>query len=78
MKHGRFKHEPVCPRCKKMLDGWTSPEQEIPSKGDVTVCAYCKAVLTFTSEMKLELASAETVMEVTLELSRIQNAIKKF
>lgn len=79
MRSGRIKDAPVCPMCKKILDGWTATDEEGntgPVEGDVTVCIYCQAVLQF-KDLGLVLASAEVVAEMSYEVSRIQGAIKR-
>ncbi len=80
MRSGFIKDAPACPRCKKILDGWTATEEAGntgPAEGDVTVCAYCQAVLQYDG-LGLILAPAEVVVEVSYEVSRIQNAIKRY
>lgn len=79
MRSGRIKDAPVCPMCKKILDGWTATEEEGntgPAEGDVTVCLYCQAVLQYNG-LELILAPAEVVAEMSYEVSKIQNAIKR-
>jgi hypothetical protein len=41
-------NEPRCPRCGEVLDAATSLEGDsVPTVGDVSVCAYCSALLMF-------------------------------
>jgi hypothetical protein len=46
---------PTCPCCLKVLDGATGPAGERPKAGDLTVCAYCTAVLAYTEGLGLRI-----------------------
>lgn len=64
-----------CPLCTTVLDGATGisldgPERPQPKAGDVTVCAYCSAVLAFTVD-GLRQATAADLTQVDPELLRI-------
>lgn len=54
-----------CPTCGRKLDGVTSinrPNEPVaPTAGDVTVCAYCGAVLRFTAALGFETVSDDEV-----------------
>lgn len=78
LRSGKLKNTPHCPACKTGLDGWTEVEPgESPRVDDVTVCVYCSSVLQYTEGFGLKLAPAEVIAEVTLPLSRAQNALRK-
>lgn len=70
-----------CPLCKRTLSASTNPYgNDSPSKGALTICLYCAAVLVFDSETTVhaitqaeELALPDDVRE---KLSTIQAAIK--
>ena len=49
-----------CPTCGTRLTGTTdiTPENARPKPGDLSVCVYCGAILTFTATMTLRLLSA--------------------
>ena len=77
---GFLENVPRCPRCGKTLDGWSIGSDDSktkPQAGDLTVCIYCSAVLQFTEVMELIMAPAEAILEVTFELSKMQNVVKK-
>ena len=79
MKSGYLKGSPTCPRCNTLIKGWMATNETGeggPREGDVTVCIYCQAVLQVKNSGYI-LAPAEVVIEVTYELSRIQNIIKE-
>lgn len=47
---------PHCPECGQKLDGATAIDCEAtPKPGDITMCAYCCAFLTYTDDMALRL-----------------------
>jgi hypothetical protein len=44
--------EPRCPKCQRVIDAATSIEGEYePRVGDVSVCAYCSALLEFVEPL---------------------------
>ena len=51
-------HAPPCPSCTAPLSGAFSFEGATPSRGDLTVCIYCRAVLAFTHELQLRAVDA--------------------
>lgn len=38
-----------CPNCNRKLDAHSSKTGERPIPGDISVCAYCREALAFTS-----------------------------
>lgn len=66
----------LCPRCGQLLDAATDAtlEGKYPSPGDFSVCLKCAAVLVFTDNFKLRLATSlelatfpkETVTELRM------------
>lgn len=53
---GKLSHQPKCPNCGKLLDGFTamSDPGTVPTPGSVTVCAYCAVPLEFTEGLNLQ------------------------
>lgn len=76
---------PRCPKCAKILDGWSSVGHEnMPKDGDVTLCAYCRTLLTFritngvASFQYLLPSEFEALPRSTrMELRRAQHAIEQ-
>ena len=76
---GQLKNtEARCPSCDKKVDGYKSVDhEEQPKPGDVTICVYCRSVLSFTEDMGLAMASAEDMQACgLLEISRGQQQAK--
>ena len=51
-----YRHDPLqCPRCERSLDGSmnTKPGGGGPGPDDLTVCAYCAAVLRYGAGLRL-------------------------
>lgn len=47
-----------CPKCARVLDGASGlSDSQPPAEGDVTVCLYCGAMLTFGAELALRVLS---------------------
>lgn len=68
----------ACPQCNANLNAWGSiSHDDKPRSGDITVCVYCAEVLEFTdNDLNVISASAEALTDVTLELSKVQRAIR--
>ena len=79
MKSGKI-DKCLCPSCKNKLDGFTSVDHKSrPSEGDVTVCCYCSSVLTFGSNLILELAEADHLQKVDfINLGKAHKMAKAF
>ena len=53
-KGGRIKSNPQCPTCKRIVNGFSSLDQEhSPTEGDYTICAYCLEFNVFTDNLGL-------------------------
>jgi len=51
-----------CPNCSRELDGATDPFGDaVPKEGDATVCIYCKTILVFGKDLKLEMPNLEQI-----------------
>jgi hypothetical protein len=48
---------PHCPKCDKLLDGYTDTQSEgqVPKAGDMTICAYCHTIAIFEDFTTLRL-----------------------
>lgn len=80
MKSGLLESKPHCPRCKELIDGFTSVDHDhAPKAGDVSICCYCSAVLQFNDDMRFKLAAPDVIEECSLlEISRGQRRAKEF
>jgi hypothetical protein len=68
VKTSYLPQRPVCPSCSAKLDGVTDFEGDaVPSEGDITVCAYCQAVLVFGRELALRVACASDLESLDAE-----------
>lgn len=70
----------VCPLCSKVLDGQTPlTGKGAPVPGDFSLCFYCGAMLRFTAELGVRLATAaerdELGFEQLVTMMRAQRAI---
>ncbi len=56
----------VCPACDKRLDAATAGDGSdvLPKPGDVSLCIECGQILRFTSDMSLEIAPDEVLVEI--------------
>jgi hypothetical protein len=60
----------TCPSCAATLDGATNVlGEQPPGQGDVTVCAYCHAVLAFRDDLSLRPATE-------IDLARLSDAAR--
>ena len=57
----------ACPRCHACLDGATSAVGAAPRPGDMSICAYCFAVLVFGDVLGLRLMSHEEMAALPVE-----------
>jgi hypothetical protein len=74
MKVNTYKVEPVtCPRCLMRMDGLThiGPGMALPDPGDVTLCAYCEALLVYTDDGTVRLATEDEQVEMAMD-SRVR------
>jgi hypothetical protein len=56
----RLWQNPLCPACAALLDGASGlGHDSSPMAGDLTVCAYCRALLQYTEGLGLRLAPEE-------------------
>ena len=57
---GQLDKNQHCPSCHRLLDGFTSINNDKhPQPDDVTMCAYCDTILQFTDGLGLKIASQE-------------------
>lgn len=73
MKSVYVKSNPSCPVCHANLSAVGSPNGDMPKPGDITICAYCASVLTFTDGLGLEQAGElspeeQKLVDSTLEV----------
>lgn len=47
----------LCPSCGATLDGWSSAHGWTPRPGDLSFCAYCRALLVFGPGLRPRLAT---------------------
>ena len=59
MRSYEIRPEPACPGCGVGLSGALGPEQRKPQAGDLSVCAYCSALLVFGEGPSLRLLTDE-------------------
>jgi hypothetical protein len=53
-RSGRLSHRPRCPRCASLLNGFTNLDPGCtPTPGDVSICIYCRALVSFDAELAL-------------------------
>lgn len=75
LKSGRIKAGGPCPKCGKMLDGWTETGHgSKPSEGDATVCVYCAAVLLFDAALRPRLPTEAEYIDLMTDKS-VQQAV---
>lgn len=66
-----------CPICKHSLDRAsyvdTGDTEVSPTSGDITICAYCSALLVFTDDLGVRIAKPEDTKALSNEhLERIR------
>lgn len=62
-RQGRVKGEPPCPRCGRILNGFTCMDgTRAPRAGDISVCAYCAAPLSWDGEAFSPLTGSALVL----------------
>lgn len=71
-----------CPACDHFIDAATDAFGEAkPSAGDLSVCMYCGAYLTFNADLTVAELSTDAFVELPLEnriqLKNISAAIKE-
>jgi predicted Zn-ribbon and HTH transcriptional regulator len=67
-----------CPACGNKINAASSPFGDAsPEPGDITICAYCRKVLTFGEAMDLRLATDDEIKEVEKELNQVTQTLKK-
>jgi hypothetical protein len=60
--------DPTCPSCGTKLDAATSLECSTPEPGDLTVCAECGAICTFTEVLGCRLLTEEDLSALPTEV----------
>jgi hypothetical protein len=60
---------PACPSCGEKLDAALGAYVEgekpkPPGPGDLTMCAYCHAILAFTDDLRFRAATAEEIADL--------------
>lgn len=58
-------HDLTCPGCGVATDGLTGPST--PDEGDISVCAYCASINTFTAELTSRALTEEEIRELPEE-----------
>ena len=59
-----------CPKCREQLTGASNPfGTASPEADDLTVCAYCSAVLVFNNDLTLREAKAEDIATLEPEVA---------
>lgn len=59
-----------CPKCHKQLTGASDPIGKAePSPDDISVCAYCGALLTFNNDLTVREASRDDLASLSPELA---------
>lgn len=67
----------LCPRCGKELDASSHPQDSQPSPGDISVCAYCCAVLEYDSGLKLVATDLDSLpIELRIQVRRYIAALR--
>lgn len=69
--------ETACPGCGVGINASTDPDgDELPSPGDLSICAYCTAFLVFEEGPALRLLTLEEIAELPdenrIELQRFR------
>jgi hypothetical protein len=62
----------TCPLCSSLLDDAMPVDDDVaePEAGDITVCIYCKAILTFTEDGYLRLLTDGEFLKLPLDARR--------
>lgn len=65
--------EDHCPKCGCLINASTGIEDEnqMPSKGDISICIKCASILEFDENLKLKLCPQETINGVDEELLKV-------
>jgi hypothetical protein len=74
----RLDNVPFCPSCDSKLDGFAYLEDDDrrPSRGDISVCAYCAEILVFCKGLNLKRATAVEICQVDfLELQKVNGFV---
>lgn len=59
-----------CPKCQAKLTGATDPSsQAAPAPDDLSVCAYCGALLIFNNDLTLREALRDDLASLTPEMA---------
>jgi hypothetical protein len=69
-----------CPRCQKQLTGASDPTGDAtPSPDDLSVCAYCGALLVFNNDLTVREATRDDVAKLepmtAWQLGQFQGAV---
>lgn len=65
--------EDRCPKCGCLINASTGIEDEnqMPSKGDISICIECASILEFDENLKLKLCSQETINRLDEDLLKV-------
>lgn len=65
--------EDHCPKCGCLINASTGIEDEnqMPSKGDISICIECASILEFNENLKLKLCSQETINRLDEDLLKV-------
>lgn len=78
----QLKNKPYCPLCNKCLDCFTALEEgsdAFPKPEDVTVCAYCGAILEYDLNLNLNFIKPDKLLEIdTATLWKAQQMRQNF
>jgi hypothetical protein len=69
----------TCPLCSSLLDDAMPVDDNAsePEAGDITVCIYCKAILTFIEDGHLKVLSNKEFLELPLNMRRAVNEARE-
>lgn len=56
-----------CPLCSELLNAVSDPFGNTPDKGDLAVCFYCDAFLTFDDHLRLRLLTPPEIAQLSPE-----------
>ena len=65
--------EDHCPKCGCLINASTGIEDEnqMPSKGDISICIECASILEFDENLKLKLCPQETINRLDEDLLKV-------